>query len=60
MLHKRSHLHWEAYTLQLEKSPDSLQLEKSPGSNEDPAQPKINSKIIFCKKRFMLQEQQTP
>ena len=33
---------WEAYALQVERSPQSPQLQKSPRSHEDPVQPKIN------------------
>ena len=39
----------KAHAPQLESNPHSLQLEESLHSNEDPAQPKINKKIIFKK-----------
>ena len=37
----------ENRTLQIESSPHVPKLEKSPHSNKDPAQPKINTEIIF-------------
>ena len=43
-------LHWEACAPQLESRPCSLQLEKSVCSDEEPAQPKINTKNYFLKR----------
>ena len=37
---------WEARTLWLERSPCLLQLERSPHSNENPAEPKINTYFL--------------
>ena len=45
-LHKKSHRN-EKPAHHNQSSPDSTQLEKRPHSNEDPAQPKINTSIIF-------------